>query len=458
MKKYIGLFLILILSLFIFTGCLTKPDSEKLDEEVLPLYTIHSNIENGSTVIPNSVVVFKLTDNNNQIVESTLKLYKDGKIIKEEKAFEHFITVVDEGFYSVNLISSDSAVTKTFEFKVTNLEKEVYQDGGTWHIETFSSEFLYYSTIEPTTIHLRFYKYVEEKLEGTNEVISKQVRLNPIDTNNDKIYDNWNEIPLETAPATISFVSYIEDTETNTTWRADKLFLSEDNVKVYYLGIDGDYKGYYFTQTLVYKGFELNTYYRYYLYLGDDIYKSPTKIDKQFILRERYNSDDKPVFSLKSDISEVATDSELKVTINAKNVADFAKLYDVRYMQLAVKYSKYLTLENVEFPEFMDGYADFSSYKISSGATSVILYKGFTLDTDETEPASENFAVLTFKVSNDATGTLKINLAYEGYLDDYDTYIDVPNPIFKDKDNANVDGFIVDHTDLSVAVSGGDEE
>ncbi|WP_175421150.1 cohesin domain-containing protein [Marinitoga sp. 1135] len=326
-----------------------------------------------------------------------------------------------------------------------------YSSTTPWYIEKIPAEI----SKQATDILLKFFKYSEEDIDNTTETISERSKLNLIDIDKDGIYDQWKEVSTYTEHDWIQIPYKLFEYET--LWIVDKIVYKEDAIFIKYAGAAGKYAGYGIDIPLATVGFDLNTYYSVYMLTVN--YKA--KDYRQFILEERYDSDTKPVFKLKSDASKVATGSEFKVTINATNVAEFAKSNDVRYMQLAVKYSKYLTLENVEFPDFIDsdnGYADFSAYKVSDSATSVILYKGFTLDTDETEPASENFAVLTFKVSNDATGTLKINLAYEGYLDDYDTYIDVPNPIFKDKDNVNVDGFIVDHTDLSVTVSGGDEE
>jgi len=199
--------------------------------------------------------------------------------------------------------------------------------------------------------------------------------------------------------------------------------------------------------TFAEKGFELNNYYSRYLLTADDKEYSY----EQFLLRERYNSYNKPEFKLEQLSTTATTTEDFKVNIVAKNVADFAKLYDVRFMKLGLNFEG-LKLKDVVFSDFMDGLKDVSTYTYTPDSTTAILYKGLVLEGDETEEATENFATLVFEVTDTESAT--VTLSYEGWWDSYEAYSDTPNPVFKDKYNANVDGFVIDHTPLSVVVGG----
>lgn len=176
---------------------------------------------------------------------------------------------------------------------------------------------------------------------------------------------------------------------------------------------------------------------------------------KGFMLRERYDSDSKPVFSIEATPTSVSTGATFTVKVVGKNVADFAKLYDTRYMQLSLWKDSGITLESVDFSDFMDGFADVSAYNVNDN--SVTLYKGFTVDKDEPEEASDVFAVLTFKVNDDFDGSeISLGLAYEGWWTGYGDYVDLPNPIFRDKDNKALDGFVIDYVPVTVSVESAD--
>lgn len=120
-------------------------------------------------------------------------------------------------------------------------------------------------------------------------------------------------------------------------------------------------------------------------------------------------------------------------------------------MQLTLWHGEGVTLENVEFGNFMEGYKDISGF--NSNEETIALYKGFITGEDETEAVSETFATLTFRVNEDFTGeSVEFALAYEGWWDGYSDYVDLPNPIFKDSENKALDGFRVDHASKLVEI------
>ncbi|HOO34340.1 MAG TPA: hypothetical protein PLB99_14500, partial [Thermotogota bacterium] len=68
---------------------------------------------------------------------------------------------------------------------------------------------------------------------------------------------------------------------------------------------------------------------------------------------------------------------------------------------------------------------------------------------------STDFAVLTFEVKpiTEATNA-NISLVYEGFWNTYVTYPDAPNAMWKDADNRNVDGYLIDVNPINVEFGG----
>lgn len=441
-KGYLLMIIVVLLSLSLgLTSCLTTNPEET---DVTPEFSVVSNIDNGTIIVPKSLVTFQLKDEDGKTVPSELKLYKDGNLLKTYDAeSDHIITVDSEGSYSVELKPTNYDVVKKYNFKATNLEKEIYNDGGTWYIEKFPENI----SNQATNILIRFYKYKSVPIEGTSEVVDKRVRLKGVDSDGNGFIDTWEEVETGDEQGWIQIpISYFDEFYA-TTWIGYKLIYTENFIMVKLLGIDGTYKGYVLSYTFAEKGFELNNYYSRYLLTADNKEYSY----EQFLLRERYNSDNKPEFKLEQLSTTATTTEDFKVNIVAKNVADFAKLYDVRFMKLGLNFEG-LKLKDVVFSDFMDGLKDVSTYTYTPDSTTAILYKGLVLEGDETEEATENFATLVFEVTNTESAT--VTLSYEGWWDSYEAYPDTPNPVFKDKYNANVDGFVIDHTPLSVVVGG----
>jgi len=437
-KKGMFLAILLILLLLVLSGCIGNLFNQ-------PLYDIKSSISNGETLPPKSVITVGL-EKNGALIDSLVKVYnKDGVVYYEATTtkLEHVIVANDEGEYEVEISDPEVDVKKTLKFNVTALEREVYLDGGTIYYDYLSEDVL----APATDLWVRFYKYSEKTLDN-GEKVSERLRLNLIDVDEDGIYDKWEELPNASSNEQGWYYIPNHFSLYNTVWDFYYFEYRENLINLVYKGVEGYYAGYILTFYFANVGFELNTMYARYVDTND----SSAYTYGQFMLHERYDSDSKPLFELSSDKINVAPGDTLKVYVKAENVADFAKLYDVRYMQFALNHSTMLLLDSVEFPEFMDGLSEVSAY--NNNDTSVVLYKGFFDEEDETESATDTIAVLNFTLSDDATGDLSIALAYEGWWNTYEDYPDLPNPIIKDKNNSNVDGFVFDHGPLVVTVGG----
>ncbi|ACR79801.1 hypothetical protein [Kosmotoga olearia] len=444
--KRIYLILALLVVLVLSSCMLFKNDP--------PLISLHSTVTEGQEIAPKTMVSFSwsVLDSADDPLTVKFTLKKDGEVILEEAGInEKTVAIEEEGHYTVVITANDgkNVTTEELNFKATNLVTELYQsDSGLIYLDR--NQWFDYAEDAEGDILIRFYKAeVDETGEGTYT----RIRLNLVDTDGDGLGDAWEEIPNDrpdlqdwiSCPATL--------TAYDTTWQFYQLMYGEDFIRCRYYGTSGTYQGYVLVDTLAEVGFELGVPYSRYIYM--DTPYGPIGDYKGFMLRERYDSDSKPVFSIEATPTSVSTGATFTVKVVGKNVADFAKLYDTRYMQLSLWKDSGITLESVDFSDFMDGFADVSAYNVNDN--SVTLYKGFTVDKDEPEEASDVFAVLTFKVNDDFDGSeISLGLAYEGWWTGYGDYVDLPNPIFRDKDNKALDGFVIDYVPVTVSVESAD--
>jgi len=433
-KKFL-MFFLAVVGIFLINACVTKP---------APEYELVTNVGNGSVLPPEAMIQVSLKDvKTGKEVSSTLKVTKDGKDILSESSTKHSFVAEDEGSYKLVITPvGETSGSKALTFKVAALEREVYLDGGPIVYDYIPADIL----AKEEDILIRFYKYEDVTIPGTTEAYSERKRLNLVDRNGDGLYDAW-----ETLPATDSGnhkwyqVPYIVASSYGRTYVINFFEYSEDAIRVWYkVGTRQAYL------TLATVGFKLNQDYARYV---QPVSQSPSSLDK-FRLHERYNSDTKPVFYLTASTDTINAGDKVTVYVQAENVADFAKLYDVRYMQLSVKHSKELELSSVKFNNFMQGLKDIGTYKKND--ESIVLYKAFLTGSDETQPATTTFATLEFTVK-EATPT-SVQLVYEGWWNTYGDYPDKPNPVFKDTSNSNVDGFIIDNQPIEFVIPGSPSE
>ncbi len=166
-------------------------------------------------------------------------------------------------------------------------------------------------------------------------------------------------------------------------------------------------------------------------------------------LHALYNSDEVPMFSLDVALGNPARDVTFTAVVAAENVAQFGQIYNTRYMQLPVFFSNNLSFEGISFGNFMPGLSDVSSYRVFYDAdldcNVLMIYRAFLDGADEAVATTPFFAAIDFEVLDEEEGFVELN-----YVDGYGVDI---TPLFKDNQNRNVDGFVIDY-DTWIRVNG----
>ena len=439
MKKALFVSLLLVF-LFFVSGCF------KINNP--PVVSLTGSVSEGQEIAPMTLVTFEweVTDFDDTNVAAEFKLYKNGaEVLSVTDGKKAFYALDQEGKYVAEVVATDSMgaqTKKTISFKATNMKRELFQSGAGLMYFDYSDLFEY---IEDEVFGMRFYKTASEEIVPAEEVTVRK-RLNLLDTNEDGVYDTWEEIPNNRSDLHryVYLPGYLE--VYSTLWVPYGFEYGTDSIRVYYAGVEGPYSGYVLFYPLAEVGFELNTVYARWVeaHVFGNTLNDYGEAYKAFALRERYDSDEKPIISLSTPDGDIGPGDSFTIVVMTENVSSFADLYDVRYIQLSLWNSKGLVLESVEFGNFMSGLKDVGTFKSSDEA--VTLYKAFLNGADEAEAADDVFATLTFSVPEDYEGEIiAVGLAYEGYWDTYGFYPDLPNPAFRDVDNGSVDGFIVDH-------------
>ncbi len=453
MKKVVFLVLLVLCAAFMFVSCSNAtPDAFVpivFDEKV-------SNIEDGQVLAPNSVVRLAWADSQGNEVPCDFVLTRNGAEVENMKnVTEVVVAVTEEGSYEgILTVAGARAESKKISFKVSNLYRELYQSSnGIVYVDDVDGNL----TGTATDVLIKFYKYSSYVLPGTDEVINDRKRMTLVDTNQDGIYDAW-ELYDSADAAHHPYVQFANPLNAyGVNWYVKGFVYYENKIQIQYSGT-GVYTGYTLTSTFATVGFDLNVPHARIVALTEGkLPDGSASAYNTFMLRERYNSDNKPVFELETTApvsSERGTTFEVKVS--ADNVADFAEVYDTKYMQLGVKFDDSLALTKVEFPNFFDGLRETSAYKLNETNDAVILYKAVLDGAENTGAApSTDFAVLTFEVKpiTEATNA-NISLVYEGFWNTYVTYPDAPNAMWKDADNRNVDGYLIDVNPINVEFGG----
>ncbi len=451
MKKLSGLVLVFLVIVLFFASC------AKVVVPVQPEIVIDANnlasVKDGSVLAPNSIIGFNWTDQNGKALKCDFVLFKDGVKVEEQLEVESVsLKVTEEGNYvaEFSLSGQRAASSKRIAFSVNKLYEELYHsNAGRLYVEDLSEAFTKYAGASPVT-GVRFYRLGSNAVPGTNETENVRERLALIDSDDDGVYDQWQVVAAFAQQAPALFPSTVL-TPYGTAVIADTA-IYEEKMEVWNLKIIDGYNPAHNGAKLSYNsplvfatvGFDLNV--PHTKYIGSEPDGAGAYDGHIMMLRERYNSDNKPVFSLEPD--GIRALGSIKVNINAENVANFASIYDTRYMQICLSYGENFSVEKVEFGNFMSGMKDFTSYYLDEENRVLVLIRAFTNEDDETAPITENFASVTFEVSADPAGARDvaptIELLYDtGYGTNY-------LQLFKDSENKNVDGFIIDYTPISL--------
>jgi len=413
-------------------------------------------VKDGSTLAPNTMVKFAWTDPNGNPVTCDVILEKDGVKVEEFEGVTEVLTGIrEEGHYKAYIIpvnASGSRAAKIIRFTVNKMYEELYKEDSGRYQWVDVSEACYNAYLEEENAKIYFYKLEGKVVENINpENTNEMVYLTFVDSNSDGILDGLQEwTPGETrVPLTLPVfptpwgLAVVKDIQySDGAIKVITLIVAEGEDLGLLLSFNSPY-------VLAEVGLELNTLYST-LIMSDTYNSYPylSYFEDNLYLSERYDSDTMPEFSLieETNASE-SRGASITVNVTAPNVADFATLYNTEYMQIAVSYPASLTLDTVDFDNFVEGSKEFTSYKIIDDIWSddkiVLLYRGLVPGADELSAVSDFFATLNFEAP-DSAGNGEIGLAI-----DWD-YTFAYGPMFRDNENKHVDGFIMDYEPLAV--------
>ncbi len=407
-------------------------------------------IQDGDEIPPNAMIRLAWNDSEGLPLLCDVVIKKGDEIIQEYQGVKEIETnFSDEGHYSATITPIHSRKSKTIQFTVAEFYNQLYNsDKGLYYIEEASEDFKNGLGVSGDQAVTFFTKMTKKTVENEHpEETNVEVYLIPIDQNDDGIIDAWGETE-EQAEA----VPYIGGLKQTPSGKAvfNRLLYTEDEILVLDLElIEGEQAGQIIQPdhpiTLASVGFDLNTE---YARMTINKEKPKEYHFRHIMLAERYNSDEKPVFSI--ELEEVPDDlNKMRVKINAPNVAEYAELYKTQYMQLAVTFPSGLALNNVEFPNFFEDHGEVSGHQVmeipSADQSVAMLFKGITGDQAESGQVSDTFAILHLEMIAEQ-GSGKIGLTYSSEEElAASKNAGIIGPLFKDTNNRNVDGFIVDY-------------
>jgi hypothetical protein len=450
MKKVVFLAVLVLCAAFVFVSC---ADTRPVGPDIVIDADDPSVVKDGSVLAPNSVAKFVWKDEDGNPVACNYVLERDGVVVKKmNNVTEVSLELKEEGNYTAIFTSLGARGVKVIRFTVNRLYEELYNSSnGLMFVENVYDYFKEaYETSDVTTIDTFYYRLGQKVINNTNdETVNERIRLSFVDTNDDGVFDAFEEVESGAVP--IPYDAYFLTPYGTAIY--NEVVYTEDSIELLTFKIvGGQMDGFTFTSsynqylpaemqlpmTLAEVGLNINVPYTRFMD-GPQGYDYGTLIK----LCERYDSDTKPEFTLieRTNGSE-ARAANIVVDVNAANVADFAELYDTKYMQVSVTYPASLTLDSVDFGNFFDGVNEFTSHKVLEEKNTVILYRGLVDGNDEISPVTDNFATLNFVPTG--TGTATIALSND---EDYTLAYGV---LFKDSDNKNVDGFVVDYSPVQL--------
>ena len=447
MKRKVFLSLLVLAAVFLLIGCATDDSSG----ETFIIPDDPAVVSDGGEIAPYSVVRFAWKDGKGNSLLCDLTIEKEGDIIQEHRSVREVETSFEEeGHYTARITPVNARGTKTIQFTVAEFYSQLYNsDKGRYYIEDVSEDII--KGLYDGQARTFFTKMAERTVDNENpEKTNVEVYLIP-NINDDGIITSWDE--TEEEAEAVPYVGGLTDTASGLAV-FNRVLYTEDEIMVIDLEIvQGDNS---YDNGLIFKpatpiliadvGFELNTEYARLTYNMENKNKQHFR---NIMLAERYDSDEKPVFSLELE-DDPEKENGILAKIKAPNVAKFAELYKTQYMQLAVTFPSGLALSSVEFPEFFDQSGEISSHKVielpSAGQKVAMLFKGIAGSEEALAQTSETLAVLHLEIEAES-GSGKIGLMFENPEEEggSSTASSVLGPLFKDTENRNVDGFIIDY-------------
>jgi hypothetical protein len=387
-----------------------------------------------------------------------------------------FVRVADEG---VNLETAPQAV---FPFTVDTTPPTVYLINSDRNIKNYDNVYLPNGDSNPEgrydliqfgvipgltkiqSIKIRFYEFASAKATD-GSIYSKRFRLGLASSQGNHVFDQWTVTSTDGTLYNAETQPWFGlDTYYVNKYGSDYILFNDNTVTLW--GADGKY----YAKNL----FKLNTQYAMYIDMVDEA-GNESGAYVTFALKERYDSDSKPVVYMDSSSATVTKGSDITFKVETKNVksycesggtivgADFSFQYGLQYAQIPVVITSTATLStddiSVGFTNFMPGEEDLnacSKVQLDPNTVLVELYKGFVNGTDETTSATDLLSSITVSVPSDvASDTVyRAFIGYEGYFSNYPFYKGhLPNPTFRNPANQPIDGINTYDTPSAMVVA-----
>jgi len=452
MKKALLVSTVLLLLSLLFVSCTVKGIDYGLVIDNSSPYSIRE----GGAYAPHSVLelAWKGLDGRSILANVALMLNN----VKVEEFFgvtELAFPVEEEGNYVAIITAMDArGNTKAVNFSVNRLWAESLSS-----VNGSSDGLFYTDTFGPTVGawvlagHNPFIAFYGLGQNVVNNVVPEtenvRTRFTLVDNDDDDVYDAWEEV------ATYAQQPVPIPTLTHPTYGVcvpQQFVYTPSSIEIWSWRIlTGQYAGYTLSGSgpslFASVGLELNWPYTRRL----DTYEAEANYAYGQIIKLHalYNSDEVPMFSLDVALGNPARDVTFTAVVAAENVAQFGQIYNTRYMQLPVFFSNNLSFEGISFGNFMPGLSDVSSYRVFYDAdldcNVLMIYRAFLDGADEAVATTPFFAAIDFEVLDEEEGFVELN-----YVDGYGVDI---TPLFKDNQNRNVDGFVIDY-DTWIRVNG----
>jgi hypothetical protein len=453
MKKAMLVSMVLLLLSLFFVGCVVH--QEPVDLELVIDNSSATSLRDGATYAPNSVLELVWKNSEGEELFANVVLLLNGVQVDEALNVTNWtFTVEEEGNYTavVTAVGARSN-TQRVAFAVNRLWSESLSayngsSDGLFYTDTFGS-LVGAWVLAGHNPFIAFYGLDQNIIANVvPETENVRTRWALADDDTDGVYDRWVQvaayadqqmpIPTMTHPTYGIMVPeqfvYTETTIEIWTWRI----------------LTGQYAGYTlnFGQPILYAsvGFDLNWPYTRRL----DTFEAETNYTYGQILKLHalYDSGETPLFSLGLPAANESR-APFTVDVTAENVADFGIIYNTRYIQIPVFFDTNIQFMGIAWGNFMPGLKDACTYRLFYDAdldcNVLILYRAFLDGNDEGGVLTTNFATLQFQALDTEEGQI-----YLSYVDGYGEDI---TPLFKDIDNKNVDGFILDYA-TTIVVNG----
>ena len=452
MRKTSRIIFILIFVAFLFNGCVQQSgtDSGLVFDTSKPYY-----IREGGTYAPQSVLELAWKSGEGERLIADVTLFLNNHKVQEFPGVTGLtFTVEEEGNYkAVVTVTGTRSSAKTIFFSVNRLWAESLSSvngssDGLFYTDTFGEKVAAWINAGHTPF-IAFFGLEQSTIPNTvPEIINSQTLLSLSDTDLDGVYDAWktvSNIIEQVLPLPTRFDEHYGPLV------ADGFVYREHAIEVWnWYVLTGPDQGTLvaFDNPFLYAtvGLSLNQPYTFYMdsYEGEDDYEYGQILK----LRALYDSDRVPLFSLAFPVGSPQRGEVFSAVIVAENVADFGKVYNTRYMQIPLFFSTNLAFRGLWFDDFMEGLGELSTYRLFYDEyldmNVLMLYRAFIEGDDEEAAPSNIFAAAQFEVLDAEPGFVKFY-----YANFYDTEF---TPLFKDNQNKNVDGFIIDY-DTAILVN-----